>query len=51
MNKLRPLVGGGRLLMSGVKRIVSTAFGMTDTFSCETQALKTVFSLPVIGSY
>lgn len=37
----------GRLLGSGVNKAVSTAFGITETFSFGMRARSTVFSLPV----
>lgn len=36
----------GLLLGSGVKSAVSTAFGITETLSLGTRALRTVFSFP-----
>lgn len=39
------------LLISGINNVVSTAFGITETFSFKTFALNTVFSFPVCDTH
>lgn len=39
------------LLISGVNNVVSTAFGITETFSFRTFALNTVFSFPICDTH
>lgn len=39
------------LLISGINNVVSTAFGITETFSFRTFALNTVFSFPICDTH